>query len=45
MRYRAAYAAAKTLGRTGPESQDGRAAKACREEIAALWGAIEGMAR
>jgi hypothetical protein len=39
MRYRAAYAAAKTLGHTGPESQDTRAAKVCREEIGALWDA------
>jgi chromosome partitioning protein len=45
MRYRAAYAAAKTLGRTGPESQDSRAAKACREEIAALWDAIRALVR
>lgn len=42
IRYRAAYASAMTLGRTGPESQDGRAAKACREEIAALWQSILG---
>jgi chromosome partitioning protein len=42
IRYRAAYASAMTLGRTGPESQDGRAAKACREEISALWQSILG---
>lgn len=38
--YRAAYTSAMTLGRTGPESQDRKQAKACRDEIAALWASI-----
>lgn len=40
VQYRAAYAAAMTLGRTGPESMDKLAAKACKAEIAALWASI-----
>ena len=44
IQYRAAYAAAMTVGRTGPESEDRKQAKACRDEIAALWKAIEGAA-
>lgn len=40
IQYRAAYASAMTLGKTGPESQNRAAAKACREEIAALWASI-----
>ena len=45
IQYRAAYASAMTLGRTGPESQDRRAAKLCKEEIAALWRSILEAAR
>lgn len=40
IQYRAAYASAMTLGRTGPESQDRKAAALCKEEIAALWRSI-----
>lgn len=40
VQYRAAYASALTLGKTGPESQDTRAAKLCGEEIAGLWQSI-----
>lgn len=38
--YRAAYASALTLGRTGPESQNRAQARECRAEIAALWQSI-----
>ena len=38
--YRAAYTSAMTLGKTGPESQDRKQAKACRAEITALWASI-----
>ena len=44
IQYRAAYASAMTVGRTGPESEDRKQAKACKDEIAALWKAIEGAA-
>ena len=37
MTHRAAYLAAMTTGRTGPESADGKGAAACREEIEAIW--------
>lgn len=40
MQYRAAYASAMTGGNTGPETQDKAAAKACQEEISALWRSI-----
>lgn len=40
IQYRAAYAAAMTLGRTGPESQDKKAAALCKDEIAGLWRSI-----
>ena len=38
--YRAAYTSAMTLGKTGPESQDRKQAKACKDEIAALWASV-----
>lgn len=40
IQYRAAYASAMTLGRSGPESQDRKAAALCRDEIAELWRSI-----
>ena len=44
VRYRAAYASAVTIGKTGPESGD-RSAVQAKEEIAALWRAVKKLAK
>lgn len=43
-RYRAVYASAVTVGKTGPESKDTKQAAEAGAEIDALWGAVKKLA-